>query len=159
MEKIRLQLKHFNQETDYSCGPASLKIVFNFFNKECSEQKLIEKTGAMPKKGVQNKDLIRVIKVAGFFYFEKYNSSLKDINFFLKKKLPVIVNYTNPSSGKGHYAVVFGHNIKRHILCLADPINGDDYKLKESEFLKLWKVNGEENKWLLVISRKSLDII
>lgn len=72
---------------------------------------------------------------------------------------PPIVNYYNPVSSCGHYAVVQGYSPEEEMLYLADPRNGEDYTLSFSEFRKLW--HDEENTsrgWCLIIGREKIII-
>jgi predicted double-glycine peptidase len=54
------------------------------------------------------------------------------------------VNYFNPVTRVGHFAVIKGVE-DRHVV-LADPQNGDNFKLSFEEFEKLWH-NMDKTLW------------
>ena len=85
----------YKQKTKFSCGPASLKIVFEYLGKRFSEITLIVLTRVFLKRheGVSNNDLIRTAKWLGFDVRARSKNTLASIKYYLHKKLPVIVNY------------------------------------------------------------------
>jgi hypothetical protein len=71
-----------------------------------------------------------------------------------------MVNYCNPLSGRGHYAVINGYSKEKKLVYLADPANGNDYTLRFREFKKLW--HNEKNtikKWCVIIGRETITIL
>lgn len=79
---------------------------------------------------------------------------MHNLLFHVVEGIPVIVDYTEPTSNEGHYAVVIGFNKKRIIL--NDPWNGKDFSLPYKEFERRWiDHNGRwSNRWYLVLSKK-----
>ena len=94
-----LKLKPFCQ-TAGLCGPASLKIVLAYYGVSVSESKIAKIAGASKEKGAW---LIKAAKHFGFQVFSKENSSPADIKYFIKKKIPVIVDWFLEDDG--HYSV------------------------------------------------------
>jgi len=144
----------YKQKTEYTCGPASLKIVLSFFGKAVSESKLSHLVGTKPKIGANRANLVRVAEQLGFMVESGYGKTLVDIKKFLKGGLPVIVNYLWHDD-HGHYSIVVGMERKRIII--NDTYTGkiDSYNFKDFE--KVWKSGDRRfgDRWLMVIKKRS----
>ena len=140
-----LRLKSF-QETLYTsmCGPASLKIVLDYYGIEKSEKELAKLCKVDKNLGTNDGDIKRVAEKLGFKVVIKNNSSFKDIEKWLDKKVPVIVDwftkgrpeYSESEMADGHYSVVAGLDDK--YIYLQDPEIGKIRKLKRDDFMRVW---------------------
>ena len=145
MKKIILKVKPF-QETLHAdmCGPASMKIVLDYYGTKKSEQELARLTGLVQGLGVDDKSIVRAVELLGFKAQIKNESTFNDIEEWLKKGVPVIVNwftrgrcdYDDSKVADGHYSVVFGLD-DEHIY-LQDPETGGERKIKREDFMKVW---------------------
>jgi len=145
MKKITLDVKPF-QETLHAgmCGPASLKIVLDYYGINLSEKKLAGLTRTTRKTGANDQGIANAAKSLGFRVQIKNKSGLDDIEKWLKKGAPVIVNwftrgrsdYSNSEVADGHYSVVAGLDDK-HIY-LQDPEIGELRKIEKDDFMKVW---------------------
>ena len=134
------------QETLYvsMCGPASLRIVLDYYGVKKSEKELAKLCKVDKDLGVNDKDIKRVAKQLGFKVVIKNNSSFKDIEKWLDKKVPVIVDwftkgrqeYSESETADGHYSVVAGLDDK--YIYLQDPEIGRIRKLKRNDFMRVW---------------------
>ena len=140
-----LNLKPFQETLNAGmCGPASLKIVLKYYSVEATEKKLAKLVGHSFDLGADDKDLVRAAKHFGFKVKIKNNSSFKDIEKWLDKKVPVIVNwftrgrkdYSDSDIADGHYSVVAGLDDK--FIYLQDPEIGKIRKLRRDDFRKVW---------------------
>ncbi len=142
-----IKLDIIKQKYDWDCGPASLAIIFCHYN-QCQSYPEILKMVKL-KHGTDNQTMKEIAEKLGFKTFIKENSSIEDIKKFLKKKIPVIVNYLEPKLNWGHYSVVTGIN---HNLILANPDTGKEEKWDIVDFEKRWiSGNGKYKKWILAI--------
>ncbi|MEK7078010.1 MAG: cysteine peptidase family C39 domain-containing protein [Patescibacteria group bacterium] len=145
MKKITLDIKPF-QETLYAsrCGPASLKIVLDYYGINLSEKKLVGLTRTTKKLGTNDKGIVNAAESLGFRTQIKNKSGLDDIEKWLKKGVPVIVNwftrgrsdYSNSEVADGHYSVVVGLDDK--YIYLQDPEIGTMRKIEKDDFMKVW---------------------
>ena len=145
MKKILLDVKHF-QETLHAdmCGPASLKIVLDFYGMNKSEQEVAKLTGLTPSLGVSDKSIKITAEKLGFKVKIKNNSNFKDIEKWLNKGVPAIVNwfsrgrcdYTDSDISDGHYSVVAG--LDDEFIYLQDPEIGGIRKLDREKFMIVW---------------------
>ncbi|MFA6414671.1 MAG: cysteine peptidase family C39 domain-containing protein [Candidatus Paceibacterota bacterium] len=139
-----LKLEPF-QETLRSgvCGPASLKIVLDYYGLQKSEQELAEMTKA-GSNGTDADSIVRVAESLGFRAVVKNESTFADIEAWLEKKVPVIVNwftrgrsdYSDSEVADGHYSVVAGLDAE-HIY-LQDPEIGGIRTLEREDFMRVW---------------------
>lgn len=127
-----IKLKHFRQ-TPAFCGPASLKMVLNFYGVSVSEEDLVKLSGATPKKGTSLKGLIKAAKHYKFHTYSKTNGTLVDLKRFVKKGIPIIVDWF--SEDDGHYSVVV--DIDKNSIILMDPEKGH-YKMTLEKFERVW---------------------
>lgn len=145
MKKISLNVKSF-QETLHAdmCGPASLKIVLDFYGLEKTEQELANLIGVVPGIGVDDKSIKKAAESLGFKVQIKNESTFDNIEEWLKKGVPVIVDwftrgrcdYDDSEVADGHYSVVFGLD-DGHIY-LQDPETGSERKIGREDFIKVW---------------------
>ena len=156
---MKLSLKYHPQYKSFSCGPVSLRMVFEHLGKHYSENKMISLCHAMPKIGTSHEQMIEEVEKEGFKYIQKENGTVKEIINFIDDGYPVIVNYLNPLSNGGHHTVIQGYNKKEKILIFADPSNGNDFSLHFKEFEELWHDGNNSSKgWFLVIGRDKIII-
>ncbi|PIZ83865.1 hypothetical protein COX97_00270 [Candidatus Pacearchaeota archaeon CG_4_10_14_0_2_um_filter_05_32_18] len=153
-----ISLKYFKQDKDYTCGPACLEMVFSYFGKKISKANLV-KLAKTKKSGTNHINMIKVARKDGFYCYVHNNSSINQIKHFIDADLPVIVNYIEPKSDDGHYAVVVGY--KGNKIILDDPWNGKNFKITIKEFKKRWydyHKKHKYSKWILVLSKKRFNL-
>jgi ABC-type bacteriocin/lantibiotic exporter with double-glycine peptidase domain len=142
--KKTIKLKPF-QETLCSslCGPASLKIVLDYYGIKKSEKELAKICKVDKDLGTDDKSIKRVAEKLGFKVIIKNNSNFKDIEKWLDKKVPVIVDwftkgrqeYSASEVADGHYSVVDGLDGK--FIYIQDPEIGRIRKLKRNDFMRV----------------------
>lgn len=140
-----LTVKPF-QETLYAgmCGPASLKMVLEYYGMEKTEKELAELCGTDPSLGTSDEGLKRAAEHLGFAVEIKNNSMLDDIQHWLDKKVPVIVNwftrgridYDDSEVPDGHLSVAVG--LDGEYIYLQDPEIGALRKISRDDFMKVW---------------------
>lgn len=144
MEKI-LKIKPFQETLNAGmCGPASIKIVLDYYGLEKSEKELARLCQHDKNLGIDDEKIKKVAEGLGFNVKIKSNSNFKDIEKWLDKKVPVIVNwftkgrqdYSESEVADGHYSVVTGLDDK--YIYLQDPEIGKIRKLKRNDFMRVW---------------------
>ena len=126
------------------CGPASLKIVLDYYGIQKSEKEIAERCGRDSELGTNDISIKRVAKSYGFNVEIKNKANFADIQEWLNKEVPVIVNwftrgrkdYNNSEVPDGHYSVVVGLNNKN--IYLQDPEIGAMRTIKKDDFLRVW---------------------
>jgi uncharacterized protein len=144
MEKM-LNVKSFQETLHASmCGPASLKIVMDYYGMVKPEKELAKLCQHDENLGVDDKKIKKAAEKLGFKVSVKNNSSFKDIEKWLDKEVPVVVDwfikgrqdYSESDVADGHYSVVFGLDDK--YIYLQDPEIGKIRKLTRSDFMRVW---------------------
>ncbi|MCX6765193.1 MAG: C39 family peptidase, partial [Candidatus Nealsonbacteria bacterium] len=94
MNKILLKVKPFQETLNCSyCGPATLKILFSYYGIDKTEKELAEMAGWNKVLGIDDMGIKKVAEKLGFKVKIKNNSSFNDIESWLKKGVPVIVDW------------------------------------------------------------------
>lgn len=147
---VLLNVGEYRQQTKWSCGPATLKIILDSFGRKLSEKELIHLTGCNEKIGTPPDALCSALQSLGYRTFQQTNADISDIESFLRAGLPVIVAYQsvddkpygtlpniNDDNRYGHYAVIMGTN-KTHFF-LSNPEKDSAYDpIHKDVFLKIW---------------------
>jgi predicted double-glycine peptidase len=128
-----IKLKPFRQRPGL-CGPASLKMVFDYYGVQVSEAEITKISGATKEKGVSKEGLTKAAKHFGFQVFSKEKSSLSDLKYFIKRKIPVIVDWF--FEDEGHYSVVV--DIDKKNVVFRDPSFKGLRKMPIEKFLRVW---------------------
>lgn len=145
MKRILLKVKPFQQTLNSGyCGPASLKILLSYYGVEKSEKELAKLCKTKKDLGTDDKGIKSAAEKLGFKVMIKNNSSFKDIESWLKKGVPIIVNwftrgrtdYTDVNVADGHYSVVAGLDNK--FIYIQDSEIGKMRKLSREDFLTVW---------------------
>ena len=145
MKKIMLKVKSFQEKLNCSyCGPASLKILFSYYGIDKTEKELAKMTGWDKELGVNDKGIKNAAERLGFKVEIKNNSNFKDIEKWLKRSVPVIVDwftrgkadYNDSDVADGHYSVVMGLDDK--FIYIQDPEIGKMRKLEIEDFMMVW---------------------
>lgn len=126
------------------CGPASLKIVLEYYGVEKTEQELARLCGVEKDLGTNDQGLKNAAEQLRFTVEIKNESTFEDIKKWLDRNVPVIVNwftrgrtdYTDSDVADGHYSVVAG--LDDDFIYLQDPEIGSVRKLAREDFMAVW---------------------
>ena len=140
-----LSVESFQETLNESmCGPASLKMVFDYYGYDKSEKDIAEMCGTTDELGTNVEGIQKAVEEMGLRSEIKDNSSFEEIQKWLGKKVPVIVNwftrgridYPEESVPDGHYSVVVG--LDEEFIYLQDPEIGKLRKIEKDDFMKVW---------------------
>ena len=146
MEDRKLSnLKSF-QETLHQgmCGAASLLIVLDYYGIKKSERELALMLNVDSELGTNSSNIKRVAEIFGLKVEIKSEGSFEDIEYWLDKKVPVIVDwftrgrsdYPESEVADGHYSVVAG--LDERCIYLQDPEIGKIRKITREDFMRVW---------------------
>jgi predicted double-glycine peptidase len=142
---LMLDIKPFQETLHHGfCGAASLKITLNYYGIEKSEMELSDMVGIKSDFGTTSDDIVRVAELFGFRAFVKNESDFSDVEEWLNKGVPVIVDwftrgrsdYPDSAVADGHYSVVCGLDDKN--VYLQDPEIGGLREIDREDFKKVW---------------------
>lgn len=126
------------------CGPASLKMVLDYYGVKKSEKELARLCGRNARLGINAAAVKKAANYCGFSVKVKNNASLSDIKEWLRKDVPVIVDwftrgrsdYGDSEVADGHYSIVVG--LDKNNIYLQDPEIGGPRKIKRDDFMRVW---------------------
>jgi ABC-type bacteriocin/lantibiotic exporter with double-glycine peptidase domain len=145
MARIFLDVKPFQETLHASmCGPASIKILLGYYGIEKTEEELARVAALDKELGINDSSIVKVFENLGFKTTVKNNSSYEDIQNWLEKKVPVMVNwfsrgrqdYPDSAVAEGHYSVVCG--LDETDIYLQDPEIGKVRKMNREDFETVW---------------------
>jgi predicted double-glycine peptidase len=149
----KLNIPFVKQINDYFCGPASLQMIFEYFNCGRKQCELARSMDTKEHVGTKKNKMVEAVYENDLHYYEKNNSDFEEVSYLLKNNVPVIVNFIEPTDNESHYAVVAGLTDKEIIF--SDPWNGKDFKMVREDFLKRWYGHEDKRKrWILAIHKK-----
>jgi len=152
-----LDVPYFKQDTDYSCGPASLEMILGYFGIRRSERDLMHELHSNSEVGSRHQRIINALTGYGLHVYVNNESSIEEVAFYLEQELPVLVHYIEPTTDEGHYSVVVG--MPEADIVLNDPYNGERFRMTQNAFEKRWKdEDGEFVRWMLAASDESLSL-
>lgn len=128
-----IKIKPFHQKTSF-CGPASLKMVLDYYGLKTQERVLGKIAGCSTAHGTSAKGLVDAARKFGFRGIIKNSADLKDIREYIKKEIPVIVQWF--SVDEGHYSVVA--DIDSENIYLQDPELGHMKSMRLETFKRVW---------------------
>lgn len=150
-----INLPFFRQHTSYTCGPTSLEMVLVFLGRRKNEKNLSKEAHTNSRGGTNHEGMIRTACQEGFYSYVNSGSSIEEIKHFLASNHPVIVDFIEPKTNEGHYAVIVG--IVGEKIVLNDPWNGRHYKISIKKFKNNWHDPiTHSKKWIMVIAKEPI---
>lgn len=138
-----IELKPFIQTDDSRCGPATLKIVLDYYGISATEDELCIKCRHSYQNGCKNDDMEKVLESYGLKTYSKVNATIKDIEYWIEKRIPVIVDWfstgvtvQDKDCADGHASIVVDID-DTHIYIL-DPEHGKIRKILQKDFMRVW---------------------
>lgn len=130
--------KHFLQKSDYTSGPACMRMVLSDFGIESSEIELKKMLDANEKTGTSYESIITCgIDKYNLYCKSGEDGSLELLEYLASTGWSVIICYTLGTMP--HYAL-YGNTNKHHVF-LRDPAFTKRNSLTIHKFLKLWRVD------------------
>lgn len=131
-----LKVPHFIQSDDSTCGPASLKMVFAYYGVNLEEKEIAYACNHTYEYGCQGEDMVCAANHFGFDVFLRNNSTVSDIEKFIDKGIPVIVDWFCGDPPEGHSSVVVGYDNKH--LYILDPYLEEMRIVTKQDFVRCW---------------------
>lgn len=138
-----LHVPPFKQTDGSRCGPAAVKMVLGYYNINATEDELCGLCNHSYALGCTDIGMKKALNYYGMNVKILNNSTLKDIEKYIKKGIPVIVDWftggVNPKLSDmpdGHSSVVV--DIDEEYIYLLDPENGEIRQILHTDFLRVW---------------------
>lgn len=151
-----LDVPYFHQQTKYSCGPASIRMILASFGIKKTERQISKRVLVTKKYGTSRKNVLRLLSSFGIRYHVMSSASLKEVESHLRLGHLVVINYLDlPPDPEDHYALIVGLTARNVIL--NDPFWGKKYAIEKKFFLSRWKNKKLKKKytgWMVAIRKK-----
>lgn len=118
------------------CGPASLKIVFDYHGIVKTQKEWAKLSGHTLEDGVQNEGMIKAIKSVGYSYKIIKEASFDDLrNLVAQNKTAIVIWWSSGSFGS-HYSPVV--DVSDKSITIADPEFGRYRRISLKRFDHRW---------------------
>lgn len=145
-----MKIPIFKQETEYTCGPACMKMILASLNVEKSENTLSKMMNTNREYGTLHKDMIRATKKLGLTCLEFKFGKVSQIKKFLKEEWYIIVCHRDDVDD-GHYSVV--SNVSFFKIKLIDPYDAKIKIMGIKSFEKKWYDTEDNSPWFVAIKK------
>ena len=151
-----LTVPFHKQQTDYTCGPASLRMVLEYFGRSVTEEELSPLLGTNDVMGTERDRMSEIIKTHELVPYERTDATLDDVKHLLSHAMPVIVRFLEQEQNSDHYGVVTGLN-DTHIT-INDPWSGANVIHEIGIFLMRWPCTYKNGQtcWMLGVGDRKL---
>lgn len=147
---MRISVPFYQQDTNYSCGAASLQMVLAYWGIFESEKTLMKHMHTNKVVGTRRNDIEEEARKCGLYVYVNESANLEEIGYFLHRKIPVLVRFLERSpSQEEHYAVVTGFG--KSFITLKDPWHGPKIRYEREHFIEKWKGQGMVA-WLMAVA-------
>ena len=140
--------KFYKQETNWTCGPAVARMLFESVGIKKSEKEFIKPLKSNKIRGTYHENFPALAEEFKLDYVVNRNSSIDDLKFFLNNNYIVMVCYFIPEEKTDHYSIV--KDIDSSFVYFYDPYYGENHKLSLKDFEKNWKFYtkySKEKRW------------
>ncbi len=154
MKKNINPIKFSEQETEYTCGPACMRMILSSLNLNKSEKQLVKELRTNKVSGTKHKNLFRFAKKKKWSYVIGNNAYLDELKNLMKKDYFIIVDYYIPSQKTNHYSII--KKITKERIYLIDPYFGVGTSYSLSYFDKIWNHISKyekERSWFIAIKK------
>lgn len=150
---------YHKQETEYSCGAASMRMILEVFNIRKSEKEVAKLIGSSPNHGTWFKDFSKAAKKFKLYYIEKENGKISELKKLVREGYKIIVCYLDLKE-KSYGIVVDHYSVVKRIddknVYFWDPWYGNKHKYSVNYFRRIWKSRERPDKadgWFIAIRK------
>jgi ABC-type bacteriocin/lantibiotic exporter with double-glycine peptidase domain len=131
-----LNVPHFLQSDDSTCGPASLRMVFAYYGVDLPEHTIAKACKHTYEYGCQGEDMVCAAEHFGFDVYLKNNSTIAEIERLVNNGVPVIVDWFCGDPPEGHSSVVIG--VSDTDVYILDPYLEEMRVVSRYDFRRCW---------------------
>lgn len=135
---------YYEQEQDWTCGPACMRMVFERAGIKKTEKQLIKLMHTTPAKGTSTREFPLLAEKFQLNYVVNRNSSIDELVGSYRDGYNLILCYYYRPEGEDHYAVLKG--IDNSYVYFLDPWVGPEHKYSVNYFMSIWRTRHEHEK-------------
>lgn len=148
------QFPFHKQETNYTCGAASMRMALEFCNIKKSEKQVVKLLRTNKVTGTWHKSFPIIAEKFRLNHISIRNATINDLKECQKKGFAVVICYFYPPEKVGHYCVL--NKIDKNFIHLRDPQFGPEHKYSLNYFKKIWKSDpryDNEKRWFFAVKK------
>lgn len=145
-DEIKIPMDSVRQETEYTCGPAALKAVEDYYEGEdIPEEEIAEEAGTTERAGTDPDSMVEAAEEMGYTVEMVEDMTTDQLKNLLDEGIPVICgiqawgdpeDYDDEELPSGHYVVAIGYDDDN--IYFEDPgMDGRGY-IPTAEFVRRW---------------------
>jgi hypothetical protein len=126
---VLIDLKAYQQTTEYTCGPAAVLTLLHYFQMTGDEMQIAKEMNTSSTNGTTPENMANWLKKNGFEVVWGENGTLEMIRENLAQKLPTLIEW---SDWGGHWVVAVGYDTRNtatgtdDVIIFADPYDRHD---------------------------------
>jgi len=126
---VLLDLKAYQQTTEYTCGPASVVTLLKWYGRNADEMQLAKEMNTSSTCGTTPENMASWLDGHGFTVTWGENGTLEMLRENLKNKVPTLIEW---SDWGGHWVVAVGYDTRNteslmdDVIIFADPYDRHD---------------------------------
>ena len=147
-------IQFYKQETKWSCGAASMRMVLEFCGIRKTEKQVIKLLGTNKIRGTWAKLYPQLAEKYNLNYSVRRNSTIKEMKALMKQGYIILTSYYVPKERVDHFVIV--NKLDKDYIYFYDPFYGPDHKYKLSYFEKIWRTDPEydnEKEWFISVKK------
>lgn len=141
---MRIELATFSQGKFYTCLPASIRIVLQYYGYELSEDSIAEAC-QVNRRGARFDDAVQFVQTLGFEAIRFKAGSIVDLFDYLTENKPIIValgaEHLPYANDRTTHAVVV-NGLESDKVIYIEPAFGRELQLESLTFFKAWNSRG-----------------
>lgn len=135
--KISQTLPYYQQETEFTCGPATLRSLLDGLRRiRRYEHFLADEMHTSEKDGTQFSDYISIARSYGLDVVSGEKSGIEPVRKCIEQGFVPLVCFYDSTDNEFHYAIV--SEIEGDRIHLFDPWYGPDIVMTLDDFVKIW---------------------
>lgn len=149
-----MKFPYHKQETNYTCGAASMRMVLENFGIKKTEKQIVKLLGTNKVRGTWIKNFPIVAEMFKLNYVVKRNATIADLKKYFNEESVLIINYFIPADKVDHYSVL--KKIDNNNIYFFDPFYGPEHKYSLSNFKRNWRSDPKwekEKSWFIAIKK------
>ena len=127
---------YYEQETNYTCGPACMRMVLESLGIKKSERKLVKLMKANKVRGTWPAEFPKAAEKFQLNYIVSRNSTIKQLIKAREEGYVIILCYFFPQYGLDHYSIL--KRITSKHIYFWDPLIGEDHRYDLKYFKEVW---------------------
>ncbi|MBU2615558.1 MAG: C39 family peptidase [Nanoarchaeota archaeon] len=149
-----VKFSFYKQETNYTCGAASMRMALEFFGIKKSEKQLAKLLNTNKVRGTWHRDFPLVAEKFKLSYASIKNATMRDLEAYQRKGFVIILCYLSPDKKSDHYVVL--KRIDEKHIHFWDPFYGEKHKYLIHYFKKIWRSDPKyenEGHWFFAMKK------